>query len=65
MDIVPGNPEASLFLCRMLSVTPGEMMAPLGRTTVHAEGAQLISDWIEELPNLFPDVPRCDPQAAE
>jgi len=59
LDIVPGDPDASLFLCRMESITPGEMMAPLGRTTVHTEGAALIREWIVELPNLFPGLPSC------
>lgn len=59
LDIVPGDPDASLFLCRLESVTPGELMPPLGRTIVHTEGAALIREWIQELPNLFPDIPDC------
>jgi hypothetical protein len=43
----------------MLSITAGEMMAPLGRTTVDTDGAELIREWIVELPNLFPDLPDC------
>jgi len=60
LDIVPGDPDASLLLCRMESVTPGEMMAPLGRTIVHSEGAALIREWITELPNLFPGIRTCE-----
>lgn len=57
--IVPGDPAASLFLCRMESVTPGELMPPLGRTVVDTEGVALIREWIEQLPILFPDLPDC------
>lgn len=59
LDIVPGDPDASLLLCRMESVTPGELMAPLGRTVVHTEGVELIREWIIQLPILFPDLPDC------
>jgi uncharacterized repeat protein (TIGR03806 family) len=45
-DIWPGDPDKSLMLCRMESLTAGEMMAPLGRSTVHAEGVEVIRDWI-------------------
>ncbi len=52
IDVVPGDPEASLLLCRMESIAAGERMAPLGRTIAHAEGIELIRAWIQELPNL-------------
>jgi uncharacterized repeat protein (TIGR03806 family) len=52
IDVVPGNPDASLLLCRMESIAAGERMPPLGRTLVHGEGVELIRAWIEELPNL-------------
>ncbi len=51
-DVVPGDPEASLLLCRMESIAAGEKMPQLGRTLVHGEGVELIRAWIQELPNL-------------
>jgi len=52
IDVVPGDPDASLLLCRMESIAAGERMAPLGRTIVHAQGVELIREWIQELPDL-------------
>ena len=48
-DIVPGKPEASILLHRMKSTTPDVMMPELGRTLVHAEGVELIRQWIGQL----------------
>ena len=48
-SIVPGSPEESIMIYRMKSTNPGAMMPELGRTTVHAEGIELISEWIEEM----------------
>jgi uncharacterized repeat protein (TIGR03806 family) len=62
LDVVPGNPTDSFMLCRMKSIAAGEMMAPLGRTTVHGDGVELIREWIEELPNLFDDIKAGCPQ---
>lgn len=59
VDIDPGNPDESIFLCRMDSTDPGEMMAPVGRTLIHDEGYELIREWIRILPKLFPDIPDC------
>jgi hypothetical protein len=60
LDVVPGDPESSFLICRMESVAAGERMAPLGRTTVHGEGVELLREWITELPNLFEGVaPGC------
>jgi hypothetical protein len=64
VDIVPGNPDASILLCRMNSVTPGEMMAPLGRTEVDENGLNVIRQWIANLPILFPDIPQCPTDGA-
>ncbi len=61
-DIVPGDPSASLLLCRMESIAAGERMAPVGRTIVHAQGVELIREWIQELPNLFEGVTAGCPQ---
>lgn len=61
-DIVPGEPENSIMLCRIDSVTPGEMMAPLGRSTIDDDGYDILHDWITILPILFPDIPTCSNQ---
>lgn len=50
-SIVPGQPDASILPYRMESTDPGAMMPELGRTTVHAEGVELIRRWIEEMAN--------------
>ena len=48
-DIVPGNPEESILVFRMLSDDPGIMMPELGRSLVHQEGIELIEEWIDSL----------------
>ena len=45
-SVVPGEPDASIMPYRMASTDPGAMMPELGRTLAHAEGVQLIRDWI-------------------
>jgi hypothetical protein len=47
------------MLCRIDSVTPGEMMAPLGRTLIDVPGSDVIRAWITILPSLFPEIPTC------
>ena len=64
-DIVPGNPDYSILLCRIDSVAPGEMMAPVGRTLIHDEGLELLRRWVEILPDLFPNIPSCPPVIPE
>jgi len=59
LDIVPGSPETSVLLCRIDSVTPGEMMAPLGRSLVDETGYSVVEEWIRILPVLFPDIQDC------
>jgi hypothetical protein len=59
-DIFPGNPEESLLLCRIESVTAGEMMAPLGRSTVHVQGADVIRDWIATMDTEDPRFLPCE-----
>lgn len=49
-DIAPGHPEQSILLYRMESTDPGVAMPELGRTTVHAEGVELLRRWIAEMP---------------
>ena len=48
-DIHPGRPDESIMLYRMEHSDPAIAMPELGRSTVHAEGVQLISDWISSL----------------
>ncbi len=49
-NIVPGEPDASIFIYRMESNDPGIMMPELGRKMVHREGVELIREWITALP---------------
>lgn len=48
-DIVPGNPDESILVYRMLSDDPGIMMPELGRSLIHHEGVELIEEWINSL----------------
>jgi uncharacterized repeat protein (TIGR03806 family) len=45
-DIVPGKPDESILTYRMISTDPGVMMPELGRSVAHAEGVELIRQWI-------------------
>lgn len=45
-DIVPGKPEDSIFIHRLQTTEPGNMMPELGRSTSHEEGVALITEWI-------------------
>lgn len=53
-SIVPGAPAQSILLYRMRSSEPDEMMPELGRSLVHREGVDLISDWIAGLRGVCP-----------
>ncbi|MCB2097559.1 MAG: hypothetical protein KDE05_08005 [Parvularculaceae bacterium] len=48
-DIVPGDPDASIFIYRMQTTKPGDMMPELGRSTTHEEGVALIAEWIRTM----------------
>jgi len=48
-DIVPGQPDQSIFIYRMESTSPDIMMPELGRSLVHQEGVNLIRAWISSL----------------
>lgn len=48
-DIVPGDPDASILLFRMISQDPGAMMPELGRSLVHDEGVALLRAYIAGL----------------
>ncbi len=45
-DIVPGHPEQSILLFRMKTTDPAIAMPEIGREQIHAEGVELIEQWI-------------------
>ncbi|HWB62810.1 MAG TPA: SO2930 family diheme c-type cytochrome [Chitinophagales bacterium] len=49
-DIVPGHPDESILTYRISSVEPGIRMPELGRSMVHAEGVELLTQWIASMP---------------
>ncbi len=48
-DIVPGEPDASILMYRLLSDHVGEMMPEIGRSLIDEEGTELIREWIQHL----------------
>jgi uncharacterized repeat protein (TIGR03806 family) len=56
-DIVPGQPDASIFLHRMASTEPDVAMPELGRSLIHAEGLALIREWIASLSGACEQAP--------
>lgn len=53
--IHPGAPERSIFLYRMESSEPDEMMPELGRSLAHEEGIALIRDWVAAMEGDCPE----------
>ena len=49
-SIVPGEPEESILLHRMISMDPGVMMPESGRALTHTEAVEMVRDWIIQLP---------------
>jgi len=49
-DIVPGNAAQSILTYRQLSNDPAIRMPELGRSSVHTQGVELVTDWINSLP---------------
>lgn len=49
-DVVPGDPDASIMMCRLGSDDPEVRMPPLVSRVPHDEGLALIRAWIEGLP---------------
>jgi uncharacterized repeat protein (TIGR03806 family) len=47
--IEPGKPEKSILMMRLESTDPGIRMPIVGRDLMHAEGVELIRQWITEL----------------
>jgi len=48
-SIVPGHPEESILLLRMLSTDPGVMMPEAGRSLIHKEAALVVEEWIKSM----------------
>ena len=48
-SLVPGKPEESIMLYRMISKDPGIMMPESGRSLTHKEAITMIRDWIREM----------------
>jgi uncharacterized repeat protein (TIGR03806 family) len=53
-DVVPGDPDASILVYRMLSNQAQVKMPELSRSVVHEEGVALVSEWIANLPGSCP-----------
>ena len=45
-SIVPGKPEESILLHRMISLDPGVMMPESGRALSHNEAVEMVREWI-------------------
>ena len=48
-DIIPGEPDASIYICRLESEMPEVRMPPLARRLQHTEGVALMRAWIAAL----------------
>lgn len=48
-DIFPGRPDDSILVFRMQHTDPAIAMPELGRSVVHEEGVQVVSNWIAAL----------------
>jgi len=46
-DVVPGDAEHSIMICRMMATRGEFQMPPIGRRLVHDEGIALIRAWID------------------
>jgi uncharacterized repeat protein (TIGR03806 family) len=53
-DIVPGRPDDSILMFRILSLDTGIMMPELGKRMIHREGAELVREWIAAMPESKP-----------
>jgi len=49
-DIVPGHADDSILTFRLTATRPGIRMPELGRSLVHREGVELVTQWINSLP---------------
>jgi uncharacterized repeat protein (TIGR03806 family) len=53
-DIVPGQPGQSILIYRVTSTLPSIAMPEIGRSLEHAEGVQLLSDWVTSMTGSCP-----------
>ena len=49
-DIVPGQPDKSILLCRVTSTEAKFRMPPLGVQLTHTEGVELLRTWVQAMP---------------
>jgi hypothetical protein len=49
-DVVPGEPDKSITMFRLLSSDAGIMMPELGKRLIHTEGVELVRQWIAAMP---------------
>lgn len=49
-DVVPGDAEASVLLCRVASAVPRERMPAMGSRVPHVEWVELVRSWINAMP---------------
>ncbi|MFN8286337.1 MAG: SO2930 family diheme c-type cytochrome [Chitinophagales bacterium] len=49
-DIMPAYPDSSILIHRVASTDPAVKMPELGRVMVHAEGLELLTKWIAQMP---------------
>ena len=54
LDIVPGDPDASVIPYRMAATAPAAAMPQIGRSVVDAHGLALVSQWIAEMQGTCP-----------
>ncbi len=47
--LVPGDPENSIMIYRLNSLELDVSMPELGRSVIHEEGLQLLTDWVDSL----------------
>jgi uncharacterized repeat protein (TIGR03806 family) len=53
-DVVPGHPEQSILIYRVIQTETSLAMPELGRSLEHVEGVDLLSQWVTELPGSCP-----------
>jgi len=54
LDVVPGDPDASILICRMESEAPEVQMPPVGRNLHDANGVAVMREWISSLDGTCP-----------
>ena len=53
-DVVPGQPDKSILFFRIKSTEVGVLMPELGRSVTHAEGVEVVKQWITGLTGTCP-----------